>query len=164
MYFITFFGTCQLLQSKLFLVFMFKKSFAKLPISHLPQEYITNLILLQILLFAFSIILAYTNTSESTIVPVIIGITGISILSGSSIATSKIKNYGATSQDKAIQLFRHYPLCQDVPGGRGRDGAAEPVYRPYRLRPGPGAGGDAYEQFPPLPHARPRLSQDLRLL
>lgn len=53
-----------------------------------------SVILTLILLFIFSIILAYTNTSESTIIPVIMGITGISILSGSSIATSKIKKKG----------------------------------------------------------------------
>ncbi len=53
-----------------------------------------SVVLTLVLLFVFSIILAYTNTSEATIVPVIIGITGISILSGSSIATSKIKKKG----------------------------------------------------------------------
>lgn len=53
-----------------------------------------SVILTLVLLFLFSIILAYTNTSESTIVPVIIAITAISILSGSSIATSKIKKKG----------------------------------------------------------------------
>ena len=55
---------------------------------------IISVVLTLVLLFVFSIILAYTNTSEATIVPVIIGITGISILSGSSIATSKIKKRG----------------------------------------------------------------------
>lgn len=53
-----------------------------------------SILLTLVLLFIFSIILAYTNISETTIVPVIIGITGISILSGSSIATSKIKRKG----------------------------------------------------------------------
>lgn len=53
-----------------------------------------SVVLTLVLLFVFSIILAYTNTSEATIVPVIIGITGVSILSGSSIATSKIKKKG----------------------------------------------------------------------
>lgn len=53
-----------------------------------------SILLTLVLLFVFSIILAYTNTSEATIIPVIIGITGISILSGSSIATSKIKKRG----------------------------------------------------------------------
>lgn len=53
-----------------------------------------SVILTLVLLFIFSIILAYTNTNESAIVPVIIGITGISILAGSSIATSKIKKKG----------------------------------------------------------------------
>lgn len=55
---------------------------------------VISIVLTLVLLFVFSIILAYTNTSEATIVPVIIGITGISILSGSSIATSKIKKKG----------------------------------------------------------------------
>ena len=53
-----------------------------------------SVVLTLILLFIFSIILAYTSTTESAIIPVIIGITGISILSGSSIATSKIKKKG----------------------------------------------------------------------
>lgn len=47
-----------------------------------------------ILLFAFSCILAYTNISEVTIAPVIIVITGISILIGSSIITFKIRKNG----------------------------------------------------------------------
>lgn len=53
-----------------------------------------SILLTLVLLFVFSIILAYTNISETTIVPVIMGITGISILSGSSISTSKIKRKG----------------------------------------------------------------------
>ena len=55
---------------------------------------VISVVLTLVLLFVFSIILAYTNTSETIMVPVIIGITGISILSGSSIATSKIKKKG----------------------------------------------------------------------
>ena len=47
-----------------------------------------------VLLFIFSMILAYTNVSESTIIPVVIAITGISILIGSSISTSRIKKKG----------------------------------------------------------------------
>ncbi len=47
-----------------------------------------------IMLLIFSIILAYTNTSENTITPVIIVVTGISILLGSSIGSIKIKKNG----------------------------------------------------------------------
>lgn len=47
-----------------------------------------------ILLFIFSIILTYTNIQENTIAPVIIVITAISILVGSSISTIKIKKNG----------------------------------------------------------------------
>lgn len=55
---------------------------------------ITALILTLILLFIFSIILTYTSLQESTIVPVVIIITAISILIGSSISTIKIKKNG----------------------------------------------------------------------
>ena len=47
-----------------------------------------------ILLFIFSILLAYTSISESIIPPVVITITGISILIGSSIVTSRLKRKG----------------------------------------------------------------------
>ena len=53
-------------------------------------SFITTLILL----FIFSIVLTYTNISENTIAPIIIIITGISILIGSSLATVKIKKKG----------------------------------------------------------------------
>ena len=47
-----------------------------------------------LLLFIFSILLTYTNISESTTAPVILVITAISILIGSSIGSSKIKKNG----------------------------------------------------------------------
>ena len=47
-----------------------------------------------ILLIIFAILLTYTNVSQSTINPVIIVITGISILIGSSIGNIKIKKNG----------------------------------------------------------------------
>lgn len=47
-----------------------------------------------ILLIIFSIVLTYTNISESTISPVIMIITAISILIGSSICTINIKKNG----------------------------------------------------------------------
>ena len=47
-----------------------------------------------ICLFMFSVILTYTNISENTIVPVIVVITAISILIGSSIGNNKIKKNG----------------------------------------------------------------------
>lgn len=47
-----------------------------------------------ILLTIFATLLAYTNLQESTIKPVIITVTGISILIGSSFATKKLKKNG----------------------------------------------------------------------
>lgn len=47
-----------------------------------------------ICLFIFAILLTYTTISESTITPVIIIVTGVSILVGSSIGNSKIKKNG----------------------------------------------------------------------
>ena len=47
-----------------------------------------------VLLLIFSVILTYTNVPESTINPVIIVITAISILIGSSIGNIKIKKNG----------------------------------------------------------------------
>ena len=47
-----------------------------------------------IALLIFSVLLVYTNLSEETIKPVIITLTGISILLGSSIGTKKLKKNG----------------------------------------------------------------------
>ncbi len=47
-----------------------------------------------VLLFIYAIVLTYTNIDESTIGPVIIAITGVSILAGSSMTTSSIKKNG----------------------------------------------------------------------
>ncbi|MBO5478496.1 MAG: TIGR04086 family membrane protein [Clostridia bacterium] len=47
-----------------------------------------------LLLFIFSILLTYTSINESTIAPVILIITAVSILVGSSISSSKIKKNG----------------------------------------------------------------------
>lgn len=47
-----------------------------------------------LLLFIFSVILTYTNISENTIAPIILMITIISILIGSSLSSSKIKKNG----------------------------------------------------------------------
>lgn len=47
-----------------------------------------------IALVIFSLVLTYTNVSEAVIDPIIIVITGISILMGSSIGNSKIKKNG----------------------------------------------------------------------
>lgn len=54
----------------------------------------TALISTVVLLLIFSIILTYTNMSEETIVPVIIIVTAISILLGSSIGNMKIRKNG----------------------------------------------------------------------
>ena len=53
-----------------------------------------SLIASVIMLFVFAIVLTYTNVSESVETPVIIVVTGISILIGSSIGNAKIKQNG----------------------------------------------------------------------
>lgn len=53
-----------------------------------------SIIFTLIFLFIFSIILTYTNVSESFITPVIIVITAISIFIGSSIGNIKLKKNG----------------------------------------------------------------------
>ena len=53
-----------------------------------------SLLLTVILLIIFSLILTYTNISESTINPVIMIITALSILIGSSLSNTKIKKNG----------------------------------------------------------------------
>ena len=55
---------------------------------------IISIIFTLIFLFIFSIILTYTNISESFIAPVIIVITAISIFIGSSIGNIKMKKNG----------------------------------------------------------------------
>ena len=55
---------------------------------------IISIIFTLIFLFVFSIILTYTNISESFIMPTIIVITAISIFIGSSIGNIKIKKNG----------------------------------------------------------------------
>lgn len=55
---------------------------------------ITSVILTLILLFIFAIILTYTNVQENVVNPIVIIITAISILAGSSISTLKIKKNG----------------------------------------------------------------------
>lgn len=55
---------------------------------------IISLITTLVLLFIFSIVLAYTNVSENLITPVIIVVTAISIFIGSTIANMKIKRNG----------------------------------------------------------------------
>ena len=47
-----------------------------------------------VLLLVFAILLCYTNLSENTMLPVILVITGISILIGSMISTRKIRKNG----------------------------------------------------------------------
>lgn len=55
---------------------------------------ITSIILTLVLLFIFSIILTYTNVQENIMPPVVMIITAISILVGSSISTLKIRKKG----------------------------------------------------------------------
>ena len=69
-----------------------KVSSRKIPstIKGIIITFITNLFLI----FIYSIILTYTSVSENTIVPVIIIITMISLLIGTSVSSIKIKNKG----------------------------------------------------------------------
>ncbi len=53
-----------------------------------------SIILSIILLTIFALLLTYTTISESTITPVVLTITGISILVGSTISSRKIKKNG----------------------------------------------------------------------
>ena len=77
-----------------------------------------SLLITLILLFIFSAILTYTNISENTITPVILVITAISILIGSSIGNMKIKRNGILNGGiirKLIHIniifsFKHFKL------------------------------------------------------
>ena len=53
-----------------------------------------SIIVTLIALLIFSVILTYTNVSENTIAPVVIVVTALSILCGSSISTKNIKKNG----------------------------------------------------------------------
>lgn len=55
---------------------------------------IVAIIISLILLTIYAIILSFTNVSETTMVPVVITISGVSILIGSSISSMKIKKQG----------------------------------------------------------------------
>lgn len=55
---------------------------------------IISFVLTLISVFIFSIVLTYTNITESTIFPVIVFITALSILIGSSLSTIKINKNG----------------------------------------------------------------------
>lgn len=55
---------------------------------------VTAIILTLLLLLIFAVLLTYTELKENTINPVVIVITGVSILVGSSISTLKIKKNG----------------------------------------------------------------------
>ena len=72
-----------------------------------------------ILLFVFSVVLTYTNISEDTIAPMIIGITGISILAGSSITTAKIKKKGIINGMiiGGIYIFMLYTISSSLNTG-----------------------------------------------
>ena len=74
---------------------------------------IISLIFTMIFLFIFSILLTYTNISESFIPPVIIVITAISIFIGSSIGNIKIKKNGMLNGALVggIYLLSVYLLC-----------------------------------------------------
>lgn len=62
--------------------------------AYIAKGYILSLILSLICIFIYAIVLVNTNIQESTIKPVIITITAISILIGSSISGIRIKKNG----------------------------------------------------------------------
>ena len=64
------------------------------PIVSIIKGIIISFLFTAISLIIFSILLTYTSLSEDTIKPVIITLTGISILIGSSIGTRKLKKNG----------------------------------------------------------------------
>ena len=53
---------------------------------------VVSILITILLLLIYAILLTYTSISESTMVPVIVTISGISILVGSTISSLKIKN------------------------------------------------------------------------
>ncbi len=55
---------------------------------------VTAIIVSLILLFIYASLLSYTNISETTMTPVVITISGVSILIGSTISSLKIKKQG----------------------------------------------------------------------
>lgn len=60
----------------------------------IAKGYAFSLIISLISLFIYAVVLVNTSVQENTIKPVVITITGISILIGSSISSSKIKKNG----------------------------------------------------------------------
>lgn len=63
-------------------------------IANILKGVVSSIIFTMIFLFIFSILLTYTNISESLTTPVIIVITAISIFLGSSIGNIKIRKNG----------------------------------------------------------------------
>ena len=72
-----------------------------------------------IALFVFSCLLVYTNISESLMQPVVIVITGVSILIGSSIGNIKAKKHGMLNGAiiAGIYIFLLYIVSSAVNGG-----------------------------------------------
>ena len=77
-----------------------------------------SIIITLLMLFVFSIILTYTSVSENVIQPVIIVLTAISIIIGSSISTSKIKKKGIINGGLigAIYILLLYILSSFING------------------------------------------------
>lgn len=63
-------------------------------LKNISKGIVISLIASVIMLLVFAVVLTYTNVSESVETPVIIVVTGISILIGSSIGNAKIKQNG----------------------------------------------------------------------
>lgn len=66
----------------------------KLTLNPIVKGYLISLVISIIFLFIYAVVLVNTNIQENTIKPVIIIITAISILIGSSISSLKIKKRG----------------------------------------------------------------------
>ena len=64
------------------------------PIFSIIKGIVISFLFTAVSLIVFSLLLTYTDLSEDTIKPVIITLTGISILIGSSIGTRKLKKNG----------------------------------------------------------------------
>lgn len=77
-----------------------------------------SIIITLVMLFIFSVILTYTNISENIIQLVIIVLTAISIIIGSSISTSKIKKKGIINGGiiGAIYILLLYLLSSIING------------------------------------------------
>lgn len=83
-------------------------------------------ILTLVLVFIYAVILTYTNIPESTIFPVVLFVTALSILIGSSVSTIKIKKNGIINGGLIglIYILLLYLISSFVSTGFGMNGAS----------------------------------------